>query len=134
MSKISKLIPLLGSPVDTEVVATARAIDRILKASGVDWHWLSAKIGADETLYNVQDKPIAPTLAPPPAWQTMTHFELRAWLAAINGAIWLGPYEREIVESVGQSVHAGVEKRITPKQGRTLNVVLARAAVMGVRP
>jgi hypothetical protein len=41
---LGKLIPLLASDHDGEVVATARAIDRVLKSSGRDWHDLAASI------------------------------------------------------------------------------------------
>ncbi len=42
--KLRRLIPLLGSPVDAEVVATARAIERVLATAGADWHDLAAMV------------------------------------------------------------------------------------------
>lgn len=51
--KIAKLIPMLSSPVDAEVVAAARAIERALKADGKDWHDLVKSIdfgGADHNI------------------------------------------------------------------------------------
>jgi hypothetical protein len=41
---LGKLIPRLASNHDGEVVATARAIERVLKSSGRDWHDLAAII------------------------------------------------------------------------------------------
>ena len=41
---IGKLIPRLASNHDGEVVATARAIERLLKAGGRDWHDLAASV------------------------------------------------------------------------------------------
>ena len=41
-TQVSKLIPRLASDHDGEVVATARAIDRTLKAAGADWHDVAA--------------------------------------------------------------------------------------------
>jgi hypothetical protein len=41
---LSKLIPLLASDKDGEVVATAHAIGRVLKASGCDWDDLVARL------------------------------------------------------------------------------------------
>jgi hypothetical protein len=41
---VSKLIPRLASDHDGEVVATARAIGRVLKAAGRDWHDLASAI------------------------------------------------------------------------------------------
>lgn len=42
--KVARLIPLLGSPVDSEALGAARAIGRALKASGSDWHDLAAEL------------------------------------------------------------------------------------------
>jgi hypothetical protein len=39
---LDKLIPLLASNHDGEVVATVRAIGRVLKSGGFDWHDLAA--------------------------------------------------------------------------------------------
>jgi hypothetical protein len=41
---LAKLILMLSSPHDPEVVAAARAIARVLKANGEDWHDLVAKL------------------------------------------------------------------------------------------
>jgi hypothetical protein len=41
---VSKLIPRLASDHDGEIVATARAIGRVLKAAGRDWHDLANAI------------------------------------------------------------------------------------------
>jgi hypothetical protein len=41
---ISKLIPRLGSNHDGEVIATARAIQRVLRGAGRDWHDLAAVV------------------------------------------------------------------------------------------
>lgn len=37
-AKLAKLIPMLSSPMDGEVVAAARAIEKSLKGAGLDWH------------------------------------------------------------------------------------------------
>jgi hypothetical protein len=44
VSKLSKLILMLSSNHDGEVVAAARAIERELTAEGHDWHWLTNKL------------------------------------------------------------------------------------------
>jgi hypothetical protein len=43
---LGKLIPRLASNHDGEVIATVRAIERVLKSSGRDWHDLSHAIVA----------------------------------------------------------------------------------------
>jgi hypothetical protein len=42
LKQLPKLISLLGSTNDAEVLAAARAIDRLLSATGVTWHDLAA--------------------------------------------------------------------------------------------
>jgi hypothetical protein len=42
--RLGKLIPRLASNYDGEVVATARAIERLLKSAGQDWHDLVVAI------------------------------------------------------------------------------------------
>jgi hypothetical protein len=46
--KLQKLIPLLGSDQPGEVVATAAAIDRHLRATGRDWHDLVRQLAPDD--------------------------------------------------------------------------------------
>src|SRR5262249_8102468 len=41
---IGKLIPRLASDYDAEILATVRAIERLLKSAGHDWHDLAASI------------------------------------------------------------------------------------------
>jgi hypothetical protein len=43
---VENLIPRLASPYDAEVVATARALDRALKAEGFDLHDLARMAAA----------------------------------------------------------------------------------------
>ena len=45
IEKLKALIPRLASTHDGEVVATARAIERILQRFGCDWHDLVSVIG-----------------------------------------------------------------------------------------
>ena len=42
--KLALLIPRLGSTFDPEIVATAKAIERTLKAAGRDWHDLARAV------------------------------------------------------------------------------------------
>ena len=45
--KLLKLIPLLSSDRDGEVLATVRAIERMLLSAGLDWHELAGAVGAE---------------------------------------------------------------------------------------
>ncbi|MDA0990306.1 MAG: hypothetical protein O3A51_06105 [Verrucomicrobia bacterium] len=42
---LCKLLPLLGSDHEGEVIATKRAIERILTSKKLDWHDLAASLG-----------------------------------------------------------------------------------------
>lgn len=44
MTDLSKLVMMLSSTNDHEVLAAARAIGKQLSAQGRDWHWLAAKL------------------------------------------------------------------------------------------
>jgi hypothetical protein len=46
--RIAKLLPLLGSDKDGEVLATVAAIARILEASSSNWHELAKTIGGPD--------------------------------------------------------------------------------------
>jgi hypothetical protein len=54
--RLTKLIPLLSSDHDGEVIATARAIGRTLQGAGLDFHSLVEALSIHK-----------PTYAPPPA-------------------------------------------------------------------
>ncbi|MFD0846908.1 hypothetical protein [Sphingosinicella xenopeptidilytica] len=46
--KLAKLIPLLGSDRDGEALATVRALERTLRAAGLDFHALAAAVEHEE--------------------------------------------------------------------------------------
>ena len=53
----AKLIVMLSSDNDGEVVSAARAIDRKLKADGKDWHWLASKLSLADKVQMQATKP-----------------------------------------------------------------------------
>ena len=48
--KLNKLILMLSSDQDGEVVAAARAIGRHLKEQKKDWHWLAEKLDGEKEI------------------------------------------------------------------------------------
>ena len=58
--KLAKLIPLLSSDKDGEVVATARAIERTLRAEGCDWHDLATAVTREPEKQIIYIKPPEP--------------------------------------------------------------------------
>lgn len=45
--RIGKTVAMLGSPVDAEVVAAARAIERTLQSAGMGWTDFAAMVGSE---------------------------------------------------------------------------------------
>lgn len=45
--KVCRIIPILGSPVDGEVLAGGRALDRLLTGARLDLHFLAARIAGE---------------------------------------------------------------------------------------
>jgi hypothetical protein len=69
LQKLEKLIPLLGSDRDGEVIAATRAVDRVLKVHKCDWHDLVSWIHI-------------PHAGAPPTWQVIDDVSRRQWLHA----------------------------------------------------
>ncbi len=57
--QLSKLIPLLASDQDGEVIATARAIGRVLTGKGLDWCHFSQAVGEIKRLSLEPSRPSA---------------------------------------------------------------------------
>jgi hypothetical protein len=115
---VSKLIPRLASNHDGEIVATARAIDRALKANRLDWHDLTRAITA----------PLPP---PPPPFRAESSdvARTRAWLEAVLREPWPNNWERNFIESVLSQPLA----RLSEKQTACVNKIITEARRRGVR-
>jgi hypothetical protein len=128
--RLEKLIPLLASNHDGEVIATARAIGSALASEGFDLHDLAGSL----VPYIAKRETVSATIAPPPAFDALTLFERRAWLEAIRKVDWLTPFERDRIEEVYGLVRTGMDFAIHWRKKRTIDAALARAMAMGVRP
>ena len=74
--RLSKLLPLLASDKEGEVLATVRAIRAALLGEGLDLHDLSASIANGD----VVTTPRAPQIAAAPTWDHLTYQEQHAWM------------------------------------------------------
>jgi hypothetical protein len=128
--RLEKLIPLLASNHDGEVIATARAIGSALAAEGFDIHDLAGSL----IPYIAKREAVSATIAPPPVFDALTLFERRAWLEAIRKTDWLTRFERDHIEDVYARVRTGVDFVIHWRKKRIIDAVFARATAMGVRP
>lgn len=128
--KLGKLIPVLSSDKDGEVLAAVRAISGAIAAEGLDWHDLAATVSS--TLE--KRLPVSAAVAPPSSYDSLSHFERYAWLQALLAVDWLTPFERERVVDASNRVRAGVDYTLHWRKKRTIDALIARAEAVGVRP
>jgi hypothetical protein len=111
IARVSTLIPLLASPHDGEVVATARAIERVLAAAGFDLHDLAGLIEP------------APTVEPAPAGDD--HWLLDQAHRCLDRKDMRSEREADFVFNIAINVlPAGID--LTAKQERWLCSIAAR--------
>jgi len=96
--KLTKLLPLLGSDKDGEVLATVSAIGRLLSTAHLDWHDLAALI---EHGYATPARPQTNG----PRWQDMAK-DLLA-----RGSFVLRDAERDFLESMAHWPTAPSDKQ-----------------------
>jgi hypothetical protein len=83
---ISRLIPRLASPFDHEVVATARAIERALKAQKLDLHDLAAAVAGAPVPWS-----------PPHRAESQESAEIRSWLEAVSREDYPNEWTRSFI-------------------------------------
>jgi hypothetical protein len=127
--KLGKLIPVLASDKDGEVLAAVRAVSCALASEGLDWHDLSSVISIELA----KRQSIASAIAPPVSFDLLSHQERRAWLDALIAVDWLTPFERSRVGDVLNRVKTGMDFFIHHKTRRMIDALIARAEAKGVR-
>jgi hypothetical protein len=117
---IAQLLPRLGSNFDGEIIATAKAIERVLHSSSMDWHDLTRAITAP-----------APLPRQPSRAESAESAEMRAWLEAVSRESWPNEWAQSFIISVlgRQSLD-----RLSKKQIACVNNIIAEAHRRGVRP
>ena len=120
--KLAKLIAVLSSDRDGEVVATVRAIGRTLQGAGADFHDL-AKAATAEPAAARRASPPPPPPPPEDDATSMTWADCARWCRA--HAYRLSPKEAEFVRDMAISLR--VERREpTERQGKWLRAIHAR--------
>lgn len=112
-AKAFALIPRLASDADGEVVNTARAIERQLKAAGLDWHDLVAKLKSEA---EPRRRPAPPDT--PESWG-----DLAKWCRD-NGAGRLSANETKFVNDMCRRLILGGAP--TEKQAKWLRAIYAK--------
>ncbi len=123
-AKVAKLLPLLGSAVPGEVVATAGAIGRTLAAAGLDWHALAAVVERHAAL------PLRPGAAPPAAFTfaALPPRGARKALAVLASRPGLTRQHVAAIEAVkARLLGAPVHTRINPADAAWLDALWRRA-------
>ncbi|MEG8220119.1 hypothetical protein OSJ57_05715 [Sphingomonas sp. HH69] len=110
--KLAKLIPMLGSNHDGEIVGTAKAIRRTLENGGLDLHALAEAIGNPPVVYRTE-----PARAEP----SRSH-QMDARRCLQSGIVWK-PHEAEFLRQMASAL-----RRPTEKQRDWLDGLLDRAA------
>jgi hypothetical protein len=122
--RITKLLPLLASDRDGEVVAAVRAIDRTLKAEGLDWHALAAVFAADDG-----------TADAPPTWGSLGVESRIRWLQTVGCSPGLlSEWEYNFVADITARLMDWPYYAPTAKQQAILDRILAHGWLKGVRP
>jgi predicted nuclease of predicted toxin-antitoxin system len=115
--KVVRLLPLLASDHDGEVVATARAIDRTLKSAGLDLHDLAQAMAAPKisTVHGGH-------AAPQPAQRPTSLRDIAVWLRTHVGTR-MDYKEQKFVADMAARLAAGC--RASKKQENWLRNIYA---------
>ena len=146
-AEIAKLLPMLGSDHDGEVIAVVRALGRKLNAGGKDWHWLAEQVLRLESTTREARKPSAAwhesTPRTPPAsrkerhavkpiWTTIDRPQQLAWLVLLDGQPWLTAVEAELVAAIRPQIEQGQSLHLPPRQKRMLTALVRSAREKGL--
>jgi hypothetical protein len=115
--KLIKLLPLLTSDKDGEVVASARAIDRLLKSAGLDIHDIVESVSTPKRVV-VYGGPEWDEDSVPQSWR-----DLARWCRDHDGGR-LNSAERKFVVDMANRLVLGGEP--TEKQADWLRAIYAR--------
>lgn len=119
-TKISKLIPRLGSDHEGEIVNTVRAIERTLDSQGLTLHDLAEAIGEGP-----QKPPKQGPATEPPQWAAMAYRERLTWLRIVaNGP--LNDWELNFLSKISPLVRR-TNYPMSPKRQKILNEMIAKA-------
>jgi hypothetical protein len=128
--KVASLLRLLGSPVDGEALAAARALDRTLKGVGRDLHALAAIVERPEPPPRIvfREPPPAPVRGSA-GWVEEAREKI-AWL--LEEPAQLSPWEDEFLRSLRGRFRAG--RPLSEKQAACLAKIYFRCFVSGDHP
>ncbi|WP_034998481.1 hypothetical protein [Beijerinckia mobilis] len=134
--RLAKLLPMLGSSHDGEVLSTVAAIRRCLDAAGLGFNDLPSLLASETKSFHAAPAAGAQgTFDLPPRWAQLGLNDKRAWLKALAACDWLTPYERErVTDSHRDFVVAPHRASLSWQRRKLFEQLIARAMAQGVRP
>ena len=128
--RLSKLLPLLGSDKDGEVVATARAIGRTLSSAGLDFHALAAVVERPPVVVTMAAaKPRKTRKAPRPKPSPFDSELLRLVRLLLEQRHRVKPGEADFLDSMFMLLSAG--RQATFKQAEWVHDIDRRLRAAG---
>jgi hypothetical protein len=118
--KLALLIPRLASEFDGEIVATVRAIQRILSTTGHDWHDLARIVSGGEKS----------TPEPSQAHDDDRPAGIIAIAEQLLEALWLSSWERNFLQSICDQARSRYGFRLSNKQKATLDGLIKKQCEM----
>ncbi len=105
LPRVQRMIRLLDSPQDGEVLAAARALQRTLAEKGLSFHDLAAAVrtSTDPSTLRRQRTARTPTPDPPPfyrtkpKWDDLRGFQKRDWLTVFLNKLQLSPSQKALI-------------------------------------
>jgi len=135
-NKLAKLLPLLGSNHDGEVLSTVAALRRCLDAAGLGFTDLPSLLSCQHISFRPPiDASAHGAIDVPPRWDKLGLNDKRAWLKALAACDWLTPYELERVQdSLRDFVVTPHCAYLSSQRRKLFEQLIARAMAQGVRP
>ncbi len=122
--RLTKLIPLLSSNHDSEVIATVRAIGRTLQGAGMDFHSLVEALSSRRPTYT----PPPTNKEPAPTPQPTSLRDIAIWLRA-HAAHRMTKKEQTFVRDMASRLNEG--RQASTKQASWLQTIFYRLYGIG---
>ena len=114
--RLSKLLALLSSDHDGEVLAAARAIRRTLGSAGLSWHDLAAAITASAKGGQLAH----------PSWSCMSRQHRLQTLDRLLAVGRLSAWERAFCKRIHAAMHLWPRSEQSPKQSAILDGLISK--------
>jgi hypothetical protein len=125
--RVAQIIPRLATSHDGEVIATARAIGRVLHAGGADWHDLADAISPKIASSARGDAGDCPTC------HATSRETLLAWINSLLNVATLSAWEIGFLTDMHEMIARRPYPQLTGRQIEIVDKLLARSWNAGMR-